>query len=119
MTDSEVFSAYLGAKSSGETITDLSKRLKMTRNQLYRVVARVRHGNPARAKICIEKGRFACLWEWKYRSLFDALPKDRKPATVDELRKLIRRMYKDKFPVKQIARLLGKDRSTVLHHLGK
>jgi DNA-binding CsgD family transcriptional regulator len=119
MNDSEISRAYDEAKSSGQSITDLAVRLKMTRNQLYRVVQRVEEGNRARAQICINMGRLDCLWTWMYKSKFEALPKDRKPSTIVKLRAIIKGMEKDGFPVKRIAKILGKDRSTVLHHLGK
>ena len=118
--DSQVYREYVKAMSpGGGGATILAKRLKMRRDQLYRIVRRVRDGNPAQAKICMKKGSLECLWMWMFQSRYEALPRDRKPATVKELRDIIHSMQREGFPVKQIARLLGKDRSTVLHHLGK
>jgi len=53
----------------------------------------------------------------QYRARFDKLPKNRRPETVAKLREIIRDMWADGFTCLGTARVLGKDHTTILHHL--
>ena len=53
----------------------------------------------------------------QYRARFNKLPKNRRPETVKELRSIIRDMWGDGFTCLGTAKVLGKDHTTILHHL--
>ena len=118
--DIQIYRAYIEAKSDPKkTAADVARRFKITRNALYSVISRIENGSPLKLRLCTEKSRLECLWKYKYLGRFAAIPTDRKPASVAALSKLIKEMKGDDFPVLRIAALIGKDRSTVLHHLEK
>lgn len=115
-----VYRAYTEAKSDGKkTVTQIAKDFGITRNGLYQIVRRIENGNPSKVRECTEKSRLDCLWEYKYKARFLAIPNNRKESTIEMLTKLIKEMRKDKFSTSAIASLIGKDRSTVLHHSEK
>lgn len=116
-TDAEVYRDYIEADAADRGIGDVLLKHGISRSHLYDIVRRVRHGNPGKIKRDMDKARLTALWEHKYQARFLSLPKNRNAETVVELRALIRDMNKDKFPQQQIATLLGKDRSTIIHHL--
>lgn len=113
-----IYQAYLLTKTEGgKTAIQVARDFGITRSGLYEIVRRIEHGNPAKIRRCTEKSKLDCLWEYKYKARFAAIPKDRKEGSVVALRSLIKDMHKDKFPVAHIATRIGKDRSTVLHHI--
>ena len=93
------------------------KRQRISRDTLYKIIKRVRHGNRWKIRVCTLKGRLGCLWEYKYKLRYLALPRDRRPWVVRELRNIIKSMASDGFNQRQIALHLKKDRSTIIHHL--
>lgn len=116
--DIDIYRDYVLAKSDPKlTVISVAKKHGITRNVLYDIVRRIENGNVAQLRRCTEKSRMDCLWEYKYKPRFLAIPRDRKESTVLMLRKLIREMDKDGFKVSHISTRIGKDRSTVLHHL--
>lgn len=116
-TDAEIYRDYVVSKASDRGIGDLLLKHGISRSNLYNIVGRVRDGNQSRIKRDVEKARFAALWEHKYQARFLSIPKNRNAETVVELRALIRDMQKDGFSQLLTSTLLGKDRSTVIHHL--
>lgn len=113
-----VYRAYIEAKADPKiTITSVAKDFGITRAGLYEIVKRIENGNVAKIRRCTEQSRLECLWEYKYKARFQAIPKDRKPSSVNALKELINDMNKDNFPILTIAWRIGKDRSTVLHHI--
>jgi len=115
-----VYKAYIEAKSDKKkTVTSVATDFGITRNGLYEIVRRIESGNTHKIRTCTEKSRLDCLWQYKYKARFMAIPNNRKEGSIELLTKLVREMNKDKFPTSQIATLIGKDRSTVLHHLEK
>lgn len=118
--DAEIYKAYLGAKNSKNmTVVSVARSFGITRNGIYEIIRRVEGGNIAKIKSCTERSRLDCLWEYKYKTRYMAIPKDRKEVTVDALIKIIKEMSADKFPIARISRHLRKDRSTILYHLEK
>lgn len=116
-TDSQVYYAYIEAKRTGKkTAIQVARELGITRDCLYKTVTRVALGNQKQIKICTEEYRMDCLWRWKYRARFLAIPKTRQRFVVDMLKKLMRDMKKDKFSESDISRFTEKDRATVRHH---
>lgn len=111
-----IYGEYLKAKASGESMTDLTKRLGLSRSTLYLIIGRVKNGDKVKLKACFKESGLACLWEHKYRSRAEALPDDRTAGTVKELKAIIRGMKRDKFSSAEIGRRLGKHHSTVLSH---
>lgn len=95
----------------------LARRYKITTSYMYDVVKKIRQGNEAKMQKCIATSRFMCIYEYKYRIRYEALPKNRHQETINELRAIIREMRKEKFPTTLIAKLLRKDTSTIIHHL--
>lgn len=118
-TDSDIYRDYIQARESGGIIPvgDVLLEHGISRSNLYDIIRRVKHGNPGKIRKDTEDGRLKALWEHKYKARFLALPKNRDASTIAELRNIIREMDADDFPQTQIAALLGKDRSTVIHHL--
>lgn len=120
MNEIEIYKAYIEAKTDKKrTIIQVAKDFGITRNGLYEIVRRIENGNTSKIRACTEKSRLDCLWTYKYKARFLSLPNNRKESTVEMLTKIIKEMKKDKFSVSLIASLIGKDRSTVLHHLEK
>lgn len=119
LTDIQIYRAFLDAKSDPTKKTsDLPAKLGITHWKLYNVVNRIKKGDMVKINRCTTLGRWECLWEYKYKIRYQALPKGRKAATIAELRELIREMrYTDQFPQSLIAKLMKKDRSTIIHHL--
>lgn len=119
INDAKIYRAYIEAKSTKRSVSDIAHDFGISRAAVYDVVQRVKKGNGTMIKKCLEEKRCECVWEYKYRAQFLSLPNDRKSGTIDELRAIIRAMEKDRFPVTLIAKKLGVNRSTVHHHLGK
>lgn len=118
--DIEIYRDYLIAKHDPKvTISSVAVKHGITRNGLYEMIKRMENGNVAKIKQALRDARYKVYWDYKYKARFLALPKDRKPHTIIELRKLINDMAKDEFGVSKVSELIGKDRSTVLHHLEK
>lgn len=120
--ETAIYTAYIEAKSSKwktKTATTIAREFGISRNALYGVVRRIENGNPSKIRMCTEKSRLECLWKYKYKARFSAIPNNQKASTVEMLTTLIKEMTKDKFSTSAIASLIGKDRSTVLHHLEK
>ena len=63
------------------------------------------------------KGHFNVLGLFKYQPRYLCLPKNREASTITELKKIIKEMKKDKFSIAKITELIGKERSTIIHHL--
>jgi hypothetical protein len=118
-TDSEIYRDYTEAKASNRPgrIGEVLLKHGISRSNLYDIIRRVQHGNPGAIRQDMETARINALWEHKYKPRYLALSKDRKADTIAALRKLIREMAADDFPQSAIAAKLGKDRSTVIHHL--
>lgn len=119
MTDTFIYKRYLDKVKGkpGWTVLQLALHLHVTRRHIYNVIERVEHGNSVKIRAEAEQSRLESLWRHKYSSRFRAIPKDRKPATVQLLRQLIRDMAADEFNQAETARLLKKARSTVISHL--
>ena len=117
LPDIQIYRAFLEAKARKGKISDLPLKLHITHWKLYDVVKRIRKGDLVKIKRCTTLGRLECLWEYKYKTRYLMLPKNRKASTVAELRDIIREMSADKFPQAEIGRLMKKDRSTIIHHL--
>ena len=56
-------------------------------------------------------------WESDFRERFEVLPKNREYRTIQLLREIIREMHEEGFPGAEIGRLMGKDHTTIVHHL--
>lgn len=117
-----VYREYVKAKAGGfkkKTAAQVARDFEITRDALYELVRRVEKGDAVKLRKCTEKSRLDCLWRYKYELRFLAIPKNRKPATVKMLAKLVKEMAQDEFPVARIAAYVGKDHSTIIHHLEK
>ncbi len=117
----EVYRAYIEAKSAKpkRTAMSVATQFGLSRGGLYEIVNRIENGNASMIRRCTESSRLDCLWEYKYKAQFLAIPDDRKEATIEMLTKLIKDMSADRFPTVNIAARVGRDRSTVIHHLEK
>jgi len=114
----KIYQAYVLMKTDhSKTVQEVANEFGITRNGVYEIVRRIEGGNVAKIRKCKAEANLQCLWEYKYKARYLALPKDRKESTIKALQTLIKEMAKDTFPVAQIARRIGKDRSTVIHHL--
>lgn len=116
--DIKVYKAYLETHKNKETVVEVADRFEITRGAVYEAVKRVRQGNNAKIRKGVERAKFNCLWRYRYRPRFLALP-DNKELAEQELKEIIVGMRKDGFPVKQIAERLGKQRQFIYHRLYK
>lgn len=115
-----LYKAYIEAKNTkGKTIISVATDFGISRWGLYEIIRRIESGNVSKIRRCTEKSRLNCLWQYKYKARFMAIPNNRKEGNVVMLTKLIQEMSADDFPTSEIATLINKDRSTVLHHLAK
>ncbi len=118
-TDSRIYKKYLEIKEKRGRVGDLLAEFNISRGSLYDIIRRVQNGNTGALRRCLNINKFECVWKHKYKARFLALPKDRTITTVKELQKIILGMKTDEFPIYIIAEKLGKERSTILHHLSK
>ena len=113
-----IYRAYIEAKEDPkQTITAVAEKFNITRAGLYEIVKRIEKGNPSKIRICTERSRLDCLWQYKYKARFEAIPKNRNKGSIIALKSLIKDMHADDFPTLRISVSLGKDRSTILHHI--
>lgn len=117
VNDIKIYKRYLEVKCAGGRIGDIMGEFGISRSTLYDVIRRVQNGDNAALRRCMTQSRLDCLWNHKYKTRFLALPKDRTMDTVNELRGIIFGMKEDGFPIQHIANLLGKERSTIAHHI--
>lgn len=113
----EVYKAYVKALGTkGYTVTKLCTKLGIPRPTLYNIVKRVEEGDEIQLQRCLNKGRYDCLWEFRYMRRFSIINEDSANYS-NQIKKLIRDMHKEGFGVRDISRRVGKDPSTVMHHL--
>ena len=113
----EVYKAYVKALGTkGSTVTKLCKKLGIPRPTLYSIVKRIEEGDEIQLQRCLNKGLYDCLWEFRYMRRF-AIISEESDKYAGQIKKLIRDMHKDGFGVRDISRRVGKDPSTVMHHL--
>lgn len=118
--DIEIYKDYLIAKHDPDvTVTSVAVKHGITRNGLYELVRRIEHGNVTKIRHEMKRARLEIYNKYKYQPRLMALPKNRKPETVVELKKIINIMAKDGFGASEIAEMTGKERPTILHHLEK
>jgi len=114
----KVYRAYIEAKADPhKTVTGVAKSFNITRSGLYEIVNRIENGNVSKIRTCTENSRLDCLWTYKYKLRFDAIPKDRKESSILALRSLIKDMSIDRFNNSKISSRIGKDRATIIYHL--
>jgi predicted transcriptional regulator len=117
--DAQYYRAYIETKNSNGSVVDLCKELGTTRTTLYEAIKRVKFGDTKAILRALSVARCDILWEHKYKARFLSLPENRKAGTVEELKELIKDMNTDQFTEMMIAKRLGKNRTTIRHHLGK
>lgn len=116
----EVYREYLKALGTkGSTVTKLSKELGISRAKLYVIVNKVEEGDEIQLNRCLTKGRYNCLWEYRYQRRFFVIEETSGDKHSQLTKALIRDMHKDGFGVRDIARRVGKDPATVSYHLKK
>lgn len=115
----KIYKRYLEVKENKGRVGDLLGEFNISRGTLYDVIRRVQVGDTKALRRCLNRSQLECIWEHKYKIRYISLPKNRSTTTVTELQKIIWGMKDDDFPVFTIASKLGKERSTILHHLAK
>jgi len=113
----KIYRDYIG-RAKDETANDIARRHGVGRWQVHEAVKLVRNGSTHDFNECMKDIRLNCLWQSKYKARFevlDSLPK--RQAVVDEMRDVYHRMVKDGFTPYRIAKVTGKDNSTIRHHL--
>jgi DNA-binding MarR family transcriptional regulator len=111
INDIEVYKAYIRAKDAkGYSVVSLCKRLRITRSVLYEVVKRVEQGDEIQLNRCLTKAKYDCLWQYRYFRRFTVGGKV-------GLKRLIKDMHRDGFGVRDIARRVSLDPSTVSYHI--
>ena len=115
----KIYQRFLEIKASKGKVGDLLKEFSISRGTLYNAISKVENGDTAALRRCLSGSRLECLWEYKYKTRFLSLPKDRSATTVAELQKIIWEMKADEFPIYIIAEKTEKERSTILYHLAK
>lgn len=117
--DSRIYGAFVQTKNGETNMEAVCKSFKLSRQGVYDAIKRVKSGNHRMILKALTESRNEILWQYKYQPLFEALPKNKKAGTVDELTAMVKSMYTEGFPETLIARKLRIARSTVQHHLNK
>ncbi len=111
----EVYRSYVKAiGTKGYSVTKLCKKLGIPRPTLYAIVKRVENGDEIQLQRCLNKSRYDCLWEYRYKRRFVLLQDDN---NIGQLKTLIKDMRKDGFGLRDISRRINKDVSTVSWHI--
>lgn len=115
----EIYREYLKIKSKSpkKTMAQIAEEIGINRTTLYQTIKTIEVGDTKKIDKCKEKARLSCLWTYKYSPIYQTLPRDREADTVLVLKNIIKRMKRDGFKQKEIATLLQKDNSTIIHHL--
>ena len=115
----EVYKEYVKTKGTPNySVIKLCEKLGIPRSTLYSLVDRIEKGDEKQLNRCLVVARLDCFWKHKYQRRFiiiDEMPRGDKYSAL--LKRLIKDMKKDKFGVREIARRLCKDASTIMHHL--
>ncbi len=112
-----VYKEYIKAKGTkGYSVTKLCKKLGIPRPTLYLLIKRFEGGDEIQLNRCLLVGKYDCLWEHRYFRRFSILNEDDKKYA-QQIKTLIKDMHGDGFGVRDIARRISKDPSTVMHHL--
>ena len=119
MTNREyrIYRRWKEIKATKEKVGVVLREFGVSRSYLYSLISRIEKGDIAKIKKCLKNGHLNCFWLFKYQSRYLCLPKNRKDSTITELKKIIKEMKKDKFSIAKITELIGKERSTIIHHL--
>lgn len=112
-----LYKEYLATRDTGVTLTALAAKFRTTRQRVYSIIKRIEGGDEVQLNRCLDATRYDCMWKYRYERRFMAIDEDRRDASVKQLRALIREMHKDGFGIRDIARRVCKDASTVLHHI--
>lgn len=112
-----LYKEYLAMRDTGITLTALAQKFRTTRQRVYSIIRRVEDGDEVQLNRCLESSKYDCLWRFRYERRFYSIDENRKEASVKQLRALIKDMHRDGFGIRDIARRVCKDASTVLHHL--
>jgi len=115
----EIYKRYQKIKHDRGRIDEFCRNEGISIKRLSIIRNHIENGERRKLKTCVNFGRAKCLWEYKYRARFELIPKNRKPENAAMLGKLIREMYDDGILTPAIAEFIGKNHSTVLHHLKK
>ncbi|HEC33022.1 MAG TPA: hypothetical protein ENI63_02055 [Candidatus Kaiserbacteria bacterium] len=116
----EVYKAYIKTKGTkGYSVVKLCKQLGIPRPTLYSIINRVEKGDEIQLQRCLNKTRYDCLWIHRYQRRFFVIIDKRGVEYSELLCSLIWEMKCDGFGVREIARRLSKDVSTVSYHLRK
>jgi hypothetical protein len=114
----EVYKAYIKAKdTTGYSLRSFCKRLGISTTKLYAVVKRMEEGDEIQLDRCLNKNKYDCIWTYRYARRFNLILELEKDKVAKPLGKLIREMHRDGFGVRDIARRVGRDPSTVMYHL--
>ena len=114
----EVYRAYLKAKGTkGYSVTKLSKKLGIPRATLYVIVNKIEKGDEKQLNRCTEQSKYDCIWKYRYERLFFVIEEEHGETYSEQIKTLIYEMKCDGFGIREIARRIGKDASTVKYHL--
>lgn len=115
-TKLQIYKEYI-SKPKNLKVEDLAKKFGIKKAWLYQIIKQVEEGDLKKINVCTESSRLNCLWVYKYKTQYDAIPKGRSKESITLLKKLILAMKKDKFTKSLIAKLLKKNHTTIIHHL--
>lgn len=114
----EVYKAYVEARGTkGYSVIKLCKKLGIPRPTLYTIVRRIEDGDEKQLQRCLSKSKWDCLWEFRYKRRFEIIDEKNGDDYSEQIKVLVKEMHKDGFGVREIARRLVKDPSTIMHHL--
>lgn len=111
----QLYKDYLLAKVGEKTIKSVYEKYGVTKSGMYFLISEFEKGDKKKIAMCHKM----CLWEHKYKRLFVSLPKSNTHATKEVFASFVREMHNDGFHHGLIAKLTGKHRTTVLHHIKK
>ena len=117
--DAQIYTAYIESKNNKTGMDAVCKKFGLSRQGVYDAIKRVKSGNHRMILKALAEARNEILWTYKYQAMYEVLPKNRKPGTIEELTAMVKSMYTDGFPETLIAKKLRMVRNTVRHHLNK
>ena len=114
----KIYKDYLKWKNTQKgSVQDILEKHQIKRASLYALIKKIQKGDTVKIRQCTEDSALGCLWIYKYEPRFRLIKNNRKPENVQMLVGIIKEMKAEKFNNSQIARYLGKDRATIIHHL--
>lgn len=95
------------------TVVMVAKKYGISRQAVYQIVNKMEKGSDKALNLCLQLGRFDCLWRIKYEPLYSVIKNSRDEGSKLVLKEMVKRMLAEGFSMRQIALLTKRDRFTL------